>query len=153
MWYFAYGSNLNARAVGEWCKHYGLRCPNMRGGKPGAELWQITDAAPTVLQRQPLDDTNDGEDLRALPLIERKAKLKTLIESAGNGPLLYSDHIEDDADLLRLKAGFLQYFAHAEYIVHAAVQLVGRIGKEKALSDALTADLKAAVVEFKQTYR
>jgi len=35
MWYFAYGSNLNARAVGEWCKHYGLRCPNMRGGKPG----------------------------------------------------------------------------------------------------------------------
>jgi len=37
----------------------------VRGGKPGAELWQITDAAPTVLQRQPLDDTNDGEDLRA----------------------------------------------------------------------------------------
>jgi hypothetical protein len=37
----------------------------VRGGKPGAELWQITDVAPTVLQRQPLDDTNDGEDLRA----------------------------------------------------------------------------------------
>jgi hypothetical protein len=35
MWYFAYGSNLNARAVAEWCKHYALRCPNMRGGKPG----------------------------------------------------------------------------------------------------------------------
>jgi hypothetical protein len=35
MWYFAYGSNLNARAVGEWCKHYGHRCPNLRGGKPG----------------------------------------------------------------------------------------------------------------------
>lgn len=37
----------------------------VRGGKPGAELWQLTDAAPVVLQRQPLDDTNDGEDLRA----------------------------------------------------------------------------------------
>jgi hypothetical protein len=37
----------------------------VRGAKPGAELWQVTDAAPTVLQRQPLDDTNDGEDLRA----------------------------------------------------------------------------------------
>jgi hypothetical protein len=37
----------------------------VRGAKPGAELWQLTDATPTVLQRQPLDDTNDGEDLRA----------------------------------------------------------------------------------------
>jgi hypothetical protein len=37
----------------------------VRGAKPGAELWQLTDAAPAVLQRQPLDDTNDGEDLRA----------------------------------------------------------------------------------------
>jgi gamma-glutamylcyclotransferase len=35
MWYFAYGSNLNARAVGEWCRHYGHRCPNLRGGRPG----------------------------------------------------------------------------------------------------------------------
>jgi len=31
-------------------------------------------------------------------------------------------------------------------------ELMGRIAKEKALSDALIADLKAAVVEFKQTY-
>jgi hypothetical protein len=37
----------------------------VRGAKPGAELWQITDASSAVLQRQPLDDTNDGEDLRA----------------------------------------------------------------------------------------
>jgi hypothetical protein len=37
----------------------------VRGARPGAELWQLTDAAPAVLQRQPLDDTNDGEDLRA----------------------------------------------------------------------------------------
>lgn len=34
MWYFAYGSNLNARAVGEWCRHYGQKSPNLKGGKP-----------------------------------------------------------------------------------------------------------------------
>jgi hypothetical protein len=37
----------------------------VRSAKPGAELWQLTDAGTTLLQRQPLDDTNDGEDLRA----------------------------------------------------------------------------------------
>jgi bifunctional non-homologous end joining protein LigD len=46
----------------------------------------------------------DGEDLRSLPLIERKAKLKSLLESAGKGPLLYSDHIEDDAELIFARA-------------------------------------------------
>lgn len=35
MWYFAYGSNLNTRAVAEWCRHYGHRPPAMRPGKPG----------------------------------------------------------------------------------------------------------------------
>src|SRR5204863_8886089 len=34
MWYFAYGSNLNARAVAEWCRHYSHRCPNLKAGKP-----------------------------------------------------------------------------------------------------------------------
>ena len=34
MWYFAYGSNLNARAVAEWCRHYGYRSPNLKAGKP-----------------------------------------------------------------------------------------------------------------------
>lgn len=33
MWYFAYGSNLNARAVAEWCRHFGLRAPALRGGR------------------------------------------------------------------------------------------------------------------------
>ena len=31
--YFAYGSNLNARAVAEWCKHHGHRPPAMKHGK------------------------------------------------------------------------------------------------------------------------
>ncbi len=34
MWYFAYGSNLNSRAVTEWCRHFGLRPPSMKPGRP-----------------------------------------------------------------------------------------------------------------------
>ena len=34
MWYFAYGSNLNSRAVAEWCRHYGYRAPAMKPGRP-----------------------------------------------------------------------------------------------------------------------
>jgi hypothetical protein len=34
MWYFAYGSNLNSRAVAEWCRHFGHRAPAMKPGKP-----------------------------------------------------------------------------------------------------------------------
>ena len=37
----------------------------VRGSKPEAELWSLTDLAPAVLQRQPLDPNSDGEDLRA----------------------------------------------------------------------------------------
>jgi len=34
MWYFAYGSNLNARAVAARCRHHGKRLPSLRGGRP-----------------------------------------------------------------------------------------------------------------------
>jgi len=34
MLYFAYGSNLNARAVAEWCRHHGHRPVPLQGGKP-----------------------------------------------------------------------------------------------------------------------
>src|SRR5258708_5644372 len=34
MWYCAYGSNLNARAVAEWCRHFGYRAPALKPGKP-----------------------------------------------------------------------------------------------------------------------
>ncbi len=40
-----------------------------------------------------------------------------------------------------------------DYLTSRKTELMGRIAKEKALSDALTADLKAAVIEFKQTYK
>jgi hypothetical protein len=34
MWYFAYGSNLNARAVNEWCRLHGRKGITIQGGKP-----------------------------------------------------------------------------------------------------------------------
>jgi hypothetical protein len=34
MWYFAYGSNLNSRAVAEWSRHFGHRPPPMKPGRP-----------------------------------------------------------------------------------------------------------------------
>lgn len=34
MWYFAYGSNLNTRAVAEWCRHHAMRPPTQKGGRP-----------------------------------------------------------------------------------------------------------------------
>src|SRR6266516_3464824 len=40
-----------------------------------------------------------------------------------------------------------------EYLTSRKAELMGRIAKERALSDALTNDLKAAVMEFKQTYK
>jgi len=34
MWYFAYGSNLNSRAVVEWSRHFGHKPPQMKPGRP-----------------------------------------------------------------------------------------------------------------------
>src|SRR5437867_3192157 len=41
----------------------------------------------------------------------------------------------------------------SDYLTSRKTDLMARIAKEKALNDALTADLKAAVAEFKQTYK
>ena len=40
-----------------------------------------------------------------------------------------------------------------DHLASRKSELMARIAKEKALSDALTADLKAAITEFKQTYK
>jgi len=40
-----------------------------------------------------------------------------------------------------------------DFLTTRKAELLKKIAKEKALSDALTADLKAAVAEFKQTYK
>ena len=40
-----------------------------------------------------------------------------------------------------------------DYLGNRKADLMGKILKEKALSDALTAELKSAVTEFKQTYK
>jgi F-type H+-transporting ATPase subunit alpha len=44
-------------------------------------------------------------------------------------------------------------FKLTDYLTNRKSDLVSKIRNEKALSDALTAELKAAVTEFKQTYR
>ncbi len=40
-----------------------------------------------------------------------------------------------------------------DYLLNRKADLMSRIGKEKALNDALSADLKAALSEFKETYQ
>ncbi len=40
-----------------------------------------------------------------------------------------------------------------DYLTNRKSELMVKIAKEKALNDALTAELKAAVTEFKTTYK
>jgi len=40
-----------------------------------------------------------------------------------------------------------------DYLTSRKSELMGRIAKEKAMSDSLTADLKTAITEFKQSYK
>jgi len=40
-----------------------------------------------------------------------------------------------------------------DYLTTRKTELMAKIAKEKALSDALTAELKTAITEFKQTYK
>jgi F-type H+-transporting ATPase subunit alpha len=40
-----------------------------------------------------------------------------------------------------------------DFLTNRKADLVARIEREKAISDPLASDLKAAVVEFKQTYQ
>ena len=40
-----------------------------------------------------------------------------------------------------------------DYLLSRKSELLARIAKEKAVSEAITNDLKAAVTEFKQTYK
>lgn len=35
MWYFAYGSHLNANSVTEWCRQFGHKVPNLKKPVPG----------------------------------------------------------------------------------------------------------------------
>jgi hypothetical protein len=44
-------------------------------------------------------------------------------------------------------------FKMTDYLTSRKAELVGKIAKEKALNDALTAELKSAVTDFKATYK
>ncbi|MEX2128048.1 MAG: DNA ligase D [Xanthobacteraceae bacterium] len=50
----------------------------------------------------------DGKDLRKRPLVDRKQRLKALLQGAGRGPLLYSDHVQGDGDRVFARAGDLK---------------------------------------------
>ena len=52
----------------------------VRGVKPSAELWSLSDAGLAVIQRKPLDDTSDSEDLRVDWATDR------WVLSSGGGP-------------------------------------------------------------------
>jgi len=42
MWYFAYGSNINPRAVADWCRHFGHKPPKMKPGRAGVlDNWRL----------------------------------------------------------------------------------------------------------------
>ncbi len=56
----------------------------------------------------------------------------------------------DDVPVERIKDAQTKM---ADYLTSRKADLMGRINKEKALNDALTNDLKAAVTEFKSTYK
>lgn len=58
----------------------------------------------------------NGEDLRKQPLTARKAALRTLLTSTGQGPLVYSDHVRGGAE---------EVFAHA-----CKMKLEGLISKQ-----------------------
>jgi len=56
----------------------------VRGAKPGAELWALSDLAPAVLQRKPMEDNSDGEDLR----VEWSTDHWVLSNGAGTTPVV-----------------------------------------------------------------
>jgi F-type H+-transporting ATPase subunit alpha len=56
----------------------------------------------------------------------------------------------DDIPVDRIKDAQAKF---TNYLTTRKTDLIAKIAKEKALNDALTADLKAVVAEFKQTYK
>src|SRR5439155_312912 len=94
-------------------------------------------------------------------LLERSARLN---EKYGNGSLTALPIIEAQAAILwTAQNGYFDDVAVekikdcqnklTEYLTTRKSALMAKLAKEKALSDALTAELKAAVTEFKQTYK
>lgn len=78
-----------------------LDCELVAMGKAREDFWRIRSAG-AHLQLVCFDVmVLDGEDLRALPLLERKAKLRALVSRSNHDMLAYSDHFTDALALLR----------------------------------------------------
>src|SRR5439155_16893191 len=103
-----------------------------------------------------------GSDLDAATQakIERGKRVVEVFKQPQYNPVAVEAHV---AVLWAVQNGYLDDVAGdrikdlqgklADYLSSRKTALMTRIAKEKALSDALTAELKAAVTEFKQTYR
>ena len=111
-----------------------------------AEAWvQIAPVRPVVFRRRAVRREErvarvvDGRDTRPQPVEAQAAVLWT----AQNGYF-------DDVAVEKIKDCQNKL---TEYLATRKSALTAKLAKEKALSDALTAELKAAVSEFKQTYR
>lgn len=78
-----------------------LDCELVAMGESREDFWRIRDHD-AHLQLVCFDLMNlEGEDLRALPLLKRKAKLRALIARSQHPILAYSDHFTDAAALFR----------------------------------------------------
>ena len=72
------------------------------------------------------------------------------VEKLGSLRSVRIDAIVDDVPVEKIKDF---QFKLSDYLGSRKTALMDTIRKEKALSDPLIADLKAAITEFKQTYR
>lgn len=98
-----------------------LIAPGGTGGGDFGELQQAAGRSDANLVYYAFDLLHhDGEDLRALTLVERKARLRALLEGAGD-PVRYSDHIQGNgrqvfAQACKMKAeGIISKKAGAPY--------------------------------------
>jgi len=68
----------------------------MSNSTPGQRFWTVRLCAWTATENRSFGLLScDSEDLRQLPLIERKRRLRSIVPQ-GNGRLLYCDHVEGD---------------------------------------------------------
>jgi F-type H+-transporting ATPase subunit alpha len=98
-------------------------------------------------------------DAKTQALLERGKRIVELFKQNQYSPLPVENQVAilwaaqnnflDDVPVEKVKD-----FQHRllDYLTSRKADLMARIAKQKALDDALTADLKAAIAEFKQTY-
>ncbi len=121
-------------------------------GRIKLELAQFRELAAFAQFGSDLDAKTQGQ-------IERGKRIVEVFKQPQYNPILVEVQIAvlwtvqngfmDDVPVERIKDFQAKL---TDYLASRKSELMARIAKEKALNDALIADLKAAVIEFKQTY-